>query len=104
MSAEASGSSAPADSLQGFSFLVDDLPLFAAHCLKIKDKGGKLVPLIFNRSQLYLHERLEAQKARTGKVRAIICKGRQTSISTYVSARFYHKTAMTQGIQTFILT
>jgi len=82
----------------------DDLPLFAETYLKIKDKSGKLVPLKFNRSQQHLHERLEAQKKRTGKVRAIIAKGRQTTISTYVSSRFYHKTAMNRGIQTFILT
>lgn len=84
--------------------LRDELPLFAVQCLKIKDKAGKTVPLAFNRSQLYLHERLEAQKARSGKVRAIIVKGRQTTISTYVSSRYYHRTAMTRGVQTFILT
>lgn len=95
---------APRLDLQDFARLCDDLPYFAEHCLKIKDKSGKLIPLKFNRSQLYLHEKLEAQKARTGKVRAIIVKGRQTTISTYVSARYYHKTAMTPGIQTFLLT
>ena len=84
--------------------LRDFLPLFARKCLKIKDKGGKIIPLEFNRSQMYLHEQLEAQKARTGKVRAIIVKGRQTTISTYVSSRFYHRTALTRGVQTFILT
>src|ERR1700728_1110110 len=87
-----------------FRRVCDELPLFAQHYLKIKDKGGKTVPLIFNRSQLYLHELLEAQKARTGRVRAIIVKGRQTTISTYVSSRYYHRTAMNRGVQTFILT
>ena len=81
-----------------------ELPLFAEKCLKIKDKAGKIVPLRFNESQLYLHERLEQQKRATGKVRAIIAKGRQTTISTYVSARFYHKTSLNRGVETFILT
>lgn len=90
--------------LKAFERLCDDLPHFAENCLKIKDKSGKVVPLKFNRSQLYLHEQLEAQKRTTGRVRAIIVKGRQTTISTYVSSRFYHRTAMTRGVQTFILT
>lgn len=90
--------------LENLRRLRDDLPLYAEHCLKINDKSGALVPLVFNRQQLYLHERLEAQRSRLGKVRAIILKGRQTTISTYVSARFYHRTAMARGIQTFILT
>ena len=79
--------------LEALRRLCDDLPYYAETCLKIKDKGGKIIPLVFNRSQLYLHERLEAQKARTGKVRALICKGRQTTISTYVSARYVNRRA-----------
>jgi hypothetical protein len=101
---EAGGPDSKAVDLEAFRRLCDDLPHFATHCLKIKDKGGKTIPLVFNRSQMYLHDRLEAQKARTGRVRAIIVKGRQTTISTYVSSRYYHRTAMTRGVQCFILT
>ncbi|NJL72963.1 MAG: hypothetical protein HC888_16140 [Candidatus Competibacteraceae bacterium] len=66
-----------------------DFSAFARDHLKIrpKDPLAPLVPLAFNRPQQYIHERLEEQKARTGKVRAIILKGRQQGSSTYVGGR-----------------
>lgn len=81
-----------------------DFMLFAPRALKIQDKGGKLIPFTMNRAQLFLHAKMEDQKRRTGKVRGIIGKGRQTGGSTYVGARFYHRTSMNPGVQTFILT
>ena len=53
-----------------------DFAFFARKCLFIRTKSGELVPLVLNKAQKHLHERLEAQRAR-GKVRAIIVKGRQ---------------------------
>jgi hypothetical protein len=81
-----------------------DLSFFASECLRIKAKSGETIPLRFNRAQTYLHTRLEEQRQRTGKVRTILLKGRQTGFSTAIGARFYHRTALTKGIQTFILT
>ena len=57
--------------------LLTNLPLYAENQLKIKPKEGPLIPFKFNRAQLYLHNRLEDQLKRTGRVRAIISKGRQ---------------------------
>ncbi len=57
-----------------------------------------------NTVQDYLHTRLETQRRDTGKVRALILKGRQQGCSTYVGGRFYHKTTHYRGIRTFILT
>ena len=68
----------------------DSLEVFAAHCAQIKDKAGRLAAFAFNRAQKYVHERLEQQKAKTGKVRALVLKGRQQGVSTYIGARFYH--------------
>lgn len=84
--------------------LKDDLPHYGVKCLRIRTKTLGVQPLTFNREQLYVHERLEAQKKRTGKVRALILKGRQTGISTYVSARGYHYTTHRKGVRAFILT
>jgi hypothetical protein len=84
--------------------LRDDLPLYAAEALRIKAKTKEIVPLIFNRAQLFLHQRLEAQRQKTGRVRAIIGKGRQTGGSTYIGARFFQRTTMTRGTECFILT
>lgn len=84
--------------------LRDDLEFYARNCLKIRTKGGKVEPFLFNKAQRYIHERLEEQKARTGRVRALILKGRQQGCSTYVGARYYHATTWAKGRRTFILT
>lgn len=84
--------------------LKHDLRHYAAKCLKIRTKGGEIGPLIFNRAQNYIHERLEAQKASTGRVRALILKGRQQGCSTYVGGRFYHQASHSRGLRVFILT
>ncbi|MGB0817843.1 MAG: hypothetical protein ACPGQQ_02965 [Candidatus Puniceispirillaceae bacterium] len=82
--------------------LFTNLPLYAENQLMIKPKEGPLIPFRMNRAQMYLHERLEDQRARTGRVRAIILKGRQQGCSTYVAARFYHKTVTNPALLTFI--
>ena len=84
--------------------LQNDLPYFARNILKIEDKTGALLPFKFNKAQMYLHERLERQLAETGMVRALILKGRQQGCSTYVAARFYHKTTRNHNRSSFILS
>lgn len=69
----------------------DNLEVHAAHCAKIKDKAGKIVPFVWNLAQRHVHAQLEKQKAATGKVRALILKGRQQGVSTYIGERFYHQ-------------
>ena len=90
--------------LANLARLRGDLSLFSDECLKIKAKSGKIIPLTFNRAQRYFHERCEDQKRRTGMVRKLLGKGRQTGFSTYIGARFYHHTSLNRGIETFILT
>jgi hypothetical protein len=82
----------------------DELPYYAECALKIKNKAGKQVPLLFNRAQKYVHERLEAQKAEKGWVRALILKARQQGFSTYIGARFYHRASLFHGTSVYILT
>ena len=84
--------------------LKDDFIHYAKKCLKIRTKSGVIEPLILNKAQQYIHDRLELQRGQTGKVRALVLKGRQQGCSTYVGARFYHKTSFSYGMQTFILT
>lgn len=61
--------------------LRDDFPFYASRCLRIRAKvavaGQKIIPFVLNRAQMYLHQRLEDQKRRTGRVRALVLKGRQ---------------------------
>lgn len=84
--------------------LNNDLPFFARHCLFIKPKVGDIHPFEFNKAQNYLHRRIEEQKARTGKVRILIVKGRQQGCSTYVAARFYHSATRHKGKSVYILS
>jgi hypothetical protein len=84
--------------------LVGDFPLFAQTCLKIRTKLGQPAePLALNVAQRYIHDRLEDQKRRTGRVRAVILKGRQQGASTYTEGRFYWLTALRPGTQAVII-
>ncbi len=80
------------------------LPSFAKNFLIIHDKSGAERFFELNRAQQYIHERLEAQLAATGKIRALILKGRQQGCSTYVQARYFHKIITRRGKKGFILT
>jgi hypothetical protein len=84
--------------------LQGDFLYYAPRCLKIKAKDKRIVPLVLNRAQLYVHEQLEEQRQRTGKVRALVLKARQQGFSTYIGGRYYHKTSMNHGTNTYILT
>jgi len=84
--------------------LKDDFEFYAKHCLKIRTKGEGLQSLILNDAQQYIHKRIQEQLNSTGKVRAIILKGRQQGASTYVEGRYLWKTTHNKGTRAFILT
>lgn len=84
--------------------IIEDFREYSAAFLKIKNKRGEIVPFTMNAAQEYIHAQLEKQLRDTGMVRAEILKGRQQGCSTYVEARFFHKTATNFGKKTFILT
>lgn len=84
--------------------LKDDLPHYASKCLQIRAKDASIIPLQLNKAQLYLHQCLEKQLQETGKVRALVLKGRQQGISTYIGARYYHDATHSKGLRVFILT
>jgi len=84
--------------------LKDDFEFYARNCLKIRTKDKGLQPLELNSAQKYIHQRLQQQIKKTGKVRAILLKGRQQGASTYAEGRFTWKTTHNQGVRAFILT
>jgi hypothetical protein len=84
--------------------LRDDFEYYAQKCLKIRTKKATIESFQFNRVQRHLHAELEKQLAKTGKVRALVLKGRQQGASTYIVARFYHKATHRRGVRVFILT
>jgi hypothetical protein len=81
-----------------------DFTQFAPSCLTIKAKSGRSEPFKLNRSQIYTHQRLEAQLKDRKRVRCLILKGRQQGCSTLIQARFFHRVITTRGKKAFILT
>jgi len=84
--------------------LKDDFDFYSRNCLKIRTKDKGLQPFLMNEAQRFIHNKLEQQIKDTGKVRAILLKGRQQGASTYVGGRFIHKTTHNKGVRAFILT
>jgi hypothetical protein len=84
--------------------LKDDFEYYAKNCLFIRTKADGIKPFILNKAQRYIHEKIEAQREKTGKVRAILLKGRQQGASTYTEGRFMWKTTHNKGVKAFILT
>lgn len=82
-----------------------DLKLYCRNLVKIgTKKPGELLPFVWNHAQQQLHAKLERQREARGLVRAIILKARRLGISTYVGARYYHRSTLWRGHQAFILT
>lgn len=81
-----------------------DYKKFAATFMSIRTKSGAPKLFVFNRAQNFLHQRLEAQREAIGRVRAVICKGRQLGASTYVQGRYFHNVITRRGKKAFILT
>lgn len=79
------------------------LELYAPKVLRLKTKSGETEPFVFNEAQIFLHQKLEAQLAEFGWVRALILKGRQQGVSTYTAGRFYHRASLRRGRNVYIL-
>jgi hypothetical protein len=82
----------------------NDFTYYAPRALKIRTKAGTVTSLKLNAAQKSIHTALEAQLAETGRIRALILKGRQQGASTYVEARFFWKVTHRRGVRAFILT
>jgi len=84
--------------------LKDDFHFYARNCLNIRTKGKGIQPLVLNDAQEYIHDQLQKQLSLTGKVRAILLKGRQQGASTLIQGRFIWRTTHEKGVRAFILT
>lgn len=91
------------ETLRKLGLYRQDMEDFSRDCLKIRNKEGKLVPLLFNPIQREMHRRAEKQKAETGMVRAITLKYRRAGASTYILGRGYHRTTLHHGVSTAIM-
>lgn len=84
--------------------LKDEFPFYARNCLRVRSKSGDISAFDLNKAQQFIHNCIEEQRKNTGRVRAIILKGRQQGVSTYVEGRYYWKTTHRSGVRAFILT
>jgi hypothetical protein len=66
-------------------------------------KAGSLVPFILNSAQRKVLCAIEAQRAKTGRVRAIILKGRQVGCTTLIAAMNFHRMIYQPGLRTAII-
>lgn len=89
---------------QFYSKCSENFEFFSKKSLKIRDKGGEEKLLIINKAQKLMHEKLESQRSKTGRVRALVLKGRQQGISTAVQARFVWRLIHSRGLKAYILT
>ena len=84
--------------------LSEDFSFYAEECLVIRPKEGGTASLTLNAAQEYINNKLNQQYEDTGKVRALILKGRQQGASTYTEGRFYWRVTHRLGARAFILT
>ncbi len=84
--------------------LKNDFSFYARNCLSIRTKDKGLQLLILNSAQEYIHKKIQTQLKKSGKVRAIILKGRQQGASTYVEGRYMWLVTHNKGVRAFILT
>ncbi len=82
----------------------DDFLYYAPRCLKIRTKRGDVRPFRLNTAQAFIHQALEKQLGETGRIRALILKGRQQGCSTYVEARYFWKVTHRRGVRAYIMT
>ncbi|NKQ20677.1 DNA packaging protein [Brevibacillus laterosporus] len=83
--------------------LLNDFERFAAKCLKIKTKEGKLLPFVLNDAQRNFAQKV-FKKLLAGKpARFIILKARQMGFSTVTEAIIYYLTSLQEAKNGFIV-
>lgn len=89
--------------LRRFGEYRSDLERYSRECLRIRNKEGALVPLLFNPLQRITHTEAERQKAETGRVRVIVLKYRRGGASTYILGRGYARATLHHGVSVAIM-
>lgn len=76
---------------------------FIEENLRIKNKSGQTVPLVFNKPQLKLYAALQEQAKQGKPLRAIILKARQQGFSTLTEAMIYKRTSTARNVNSGIV-
>ncbi|MFL1781252.1 hypothetical protein ABSA28_00972 [Candidatus Hepatincolaceae symbiont of Richtersius coronifer] len=91
------------DTESSLAKIINNFSHFSQIALSIRSKKSQINKFILNTEQLYIDQILQQQKKETGKVRAIILKGRQIGSTTYLAARGYHFVITNKGSRAFVL-
>ena len=83
--------------------LANDFEYFCASCVKIRTKDGELDALVLNAAQKKALSLILKQWQETGKVRAIISKGRQQGMSTMIQAFLYWATTHRKHFKSLVI-
>ncbi|MDR2008708.1 MAG: hypothetical protein LBQ34_07040 [Alphaproteobacteria bacterium] len=83
--------------------IMKDFEKFSQNFLYIRSKESTISPLMLNKEQKYIHQKLNQQKQDTGRVRALILKGRQIGATTYATARCYHHSVSHIGSKSMVM-
>jgi len=70
-----------------------DFNIYSEKFIKIINKGTEKVPFVMNNIQRQIDDKINEIESQGKPVRLIILKPRQPGVSTYVQAKFLHKTA-----------
>lgn len=81
----------------------NDQMAYAELVLKIRNKAAELVPLTPNEAQSIVQEKLDAQWAATGRIRAVVLKARQEGVSTWTAARFFRRIHLRAGQKAMVV-
>ena len=76
---------------------------YCARVFRVQNKGGEQVPLVYNRSQLWLESFAERMLAEEGRVRMLVVKGRQIGCTQWVASRFLRKVSQSWGKHVYVL-
>lgn len=91
-----------------FSLLVHNslatFPVYARNYLRIQTKKGNLIPFEINEIQQLLEEVFDDIQRKKRLLRVVILKSRRKGISTWVSGRFYYRTATYPNRYAMIVT
>jgi hypothetical protein len=84
--------------------LFEDFEFYAKHALKIRTKEGAIKPLVLNEAQKIFVGRCMKQLQETGKIRAVVLKGRQQGLSTVIQGMLYWWTSQHRAIKAIVIT
>jgi len=91
-----------------FSLLIHNslatFPVYARNYLRIQTKKGNLVPFEINEIQQLLEEIFDDIQKKKRLLRVVILKARRPGISTWVSGKFYYRTATYPNRYAMIVT